>query len=151
MPVSKQSLFLDTTIGLLEQGYTVRFSAPGRSMLPTIKDGETITVEPAIAASIKLGDIILYRNRTGVIAHRVMRIEQTGKCDLRFIPRGDAMAVSDPPVDADQVLGRVVSVRRNGRNVRVSGAKAKFYRTARRCASQLKTKIAVQGRNGKPE
>jgi len=68
--------FADLATELLERGHSVRFQAPGRSMHPTIKEGETITVEPTAPSEVKKGDIILYRGESGVIAHRVVRIEQ---------------------------------------------------------------------------
>ena len=110
-------------------------------MGPTILDGETITVEPAVAPSIRRGDIILFRTRTGVIAHRVVRIERRAGTRVRFIVRGDAMAVFDPPVEADCILGRVVSVERNRRAVSLSSRPSKAYRAARSCASTIKKRL----------
>ena len=69
-------VFPDITGELLEGGHSIRFQAPGRSMHPTIRDGETITVEPTAPSEVRKGDIILYRDESGVIAHRVVRIEQ---------------------------------------------------------------------------
>ncbi len=63
-------------------------------MHPTIKDGETITVEPVKPSGIKRGDIVLYRFEKGVIAHRVVRIEKNGGAPL-FILRGDALGAQD--------------------------------------------------------
>ena len=68
--------FADMATELLEHGHSVKFRAPGRSMHPTIKEGETITVEPIAPTAVKRGHIILYRSESGVIAHRVARIEQ---------------------------------------------------------------------------
>jgi hypothetical protein len=68
--------FADLATELLERGHSVRFQAPGRSMHPTIREGETITVEPVEPSAVKRGDIILYRSESGVIAHRVICIEK---------------------------------------------------------------------------
>ena len=73
---SPQHYFLDVSTELLERGHSVRFRAPGTSMHPTIKGGENITVEPVEPPDVRTGDIILYRTKTGVVAHRVIRIEQ---------------------------------------------------------------------------
>ena len=69
-------MFTDITMELLERGHSVKFRAPGRSMHPTIRAEETITVEPIEPPAVKRGDIILYRIESGVIAHRVIRIEK---------------------------------------------------------------------------
>ncbi len=72
---TSSDMFLDTIVELLRSGQAVRFRAPGNSMHPTIKNSETITVEPVAPSSVKVGDIILYRSKAGIIAHRVIRIE----------------------------------------------------------------------------
>jgi signal peptidase I len=69
-------MFADIAMELLERGHSVKFRAPGRSMHPTIRAEETITVEPIEPSAVKRGDIILYRSESGVIAHRVIRIEK---------------------------------------------------------------------------
>ena len=61
---------------LLSLGLGVRFRAPGTSMHPTIRHGEVITVEPIEPNTLKRGDIILYRFKSGFIAHRIVNIEE---------------------------------------------------------------------------
>ena len=65
-------LLLDLTAELLSRGTTVRFRPRGRSMYPSIREGELITVEPVAASDVKLADIVLYRSERGLIAHRVV-------------------------------------------------------------------------------
>ncbi|HKR00519.1 MAG TPA: S24 family peptidase, partial [Pyrinomonadaceae bacterium] len=67
-------MFLDLSTELLRRGYSVRFRPRGFSMLPTIRDGEAILVEPVEEEAIRRGDILLYRTERGVIAHRVVEI-----------------------------------------------------------------------------
>ncbi|HKP86533.1 MAG TPA: signal peptidase I [Blastocatellia bacterium] len=131
-------IFLEASHELLMLGYAVRFRAGGRSMHPTIKDGEMITVEPARAGEIKRGDIVLYRLKRGVIAHRVIGIEKAEGAHRRFILRGDSCSTSDAPVEEEKVLGRVISVEREGRNVDLASRKAKLIRAARSRASRFK-------------
>ena len=144
-------VFPDITAELLEGGHSIRFQAPGRSMHPTIRDGETITVEPVTPSGVKVGDILLYRGKTGVIAHRVVQIERenthavTGSSSLSpdylFILRGDASVNCDFPVEQAQVLGKVVSVERAGRSIDLYTWRAKIGRIAHSCASRLKRRI----------
>ncbi len=130
-------MFLDITTELLRCGKSVRFRAPGRSMHPTIKDGETITVEPVKPSGIKRGDIVLYRFEKGVIAHRVVRIEKNDGAPL-FILRGDALGAQDEAAAVQQVLGKVVSVQRGGRSIDPYSRRAKMVRIAYVCASRLR-------------
>jgi signal peptidase I len=173
--LSPHHLFVDVSVDLLRRGYSVRFQANGRSMHPTIQEGEWITVEPVEPSHIKRRDIILYQNHNGVIAHRVVKIgeksnklrglrtEQKRKFSTQpsaisdqvpttsetcvgddlflspqssslitfFILRGDALAVCDQPVPPQQVLGKVVSVERDGQLIDLHSRKAKLFQTVR--------------------
>jgi signal peptidase I len=100
--------FLEITKRLLTAGYRVRFRAHGRSMRPAIGDGEMVTVEVVEPASVKRGDILLYRHRQRPVAHRVVHVQQDGGVVVGFVLRGDAKAACDAPVKPEQILGRVL-------------------------------------------
>ncbi len=150
-----QQLFIDMSTELLRQGKNVRFRAPGLSMHPTIKEGETITVVPVTLGNIKRGDILLYLAGMKVIAHRVVKIKReksdstshtsTHSKELRphliFTLRGDASAICDDPVKAQQILGKVVSVERHGHNIDLYSRKARVLHIAYTWASRLKRSI----------
>ena len=73
MPEIRQGLrFQPVLRTLLEDGLTVRFRAGGRSMLPTIHDGDTLVVEPVNPASIRRGDVVVAEGPACVRAHRVV-------------------------------------------------------------------------------
>ena len=137
---TESNMFFKVTVDLLKSGQSVRFQAPGRSMTPTIREDETITIDPVSASSVRKGDIILYSNKTGVIAHRVVRIEKEDSSlqPHSFILRGDASITYDKPVTPGQVLGKVVSVERGGRSIALCGIKAKTKRMTRLLASRAK-------------
>jgi hypothetical protein len=136
-------------------------------MHPAIKEGETITVAPVASFDIKRGDILLYLAGRKAVAHRVVSIKR-GKNDpttqssayssihsstqtsthsktlnpqIIFTLRGDASAACDDPVEAQQVLGKVVSVEKGGRSIDLYSRKAKMLRIARACTSRLKKLI----------
>ncbi len=145
---------------LLRKGHKVKFHAPGNSMYPTICEGDAITVMPIETASISIGDIILYRHKSGVTAHRVIRITKRDAhhsqhsalrpqtSDLRpqsyFILRGDAALVFDDPVSADQILGKVTLVEREGRRIDPYTRRAKILFSTRRLASRLRRFVFSQ-------
>lgn len=145
----------------LNFGHSIRFSAPGDSMYPTICDGDLITVQPIKPSDIIVGDIILYRHGYGVVGHRVVNIQapQSSACPVEFcaadpalcrdstgVPstqhlfflRGDAAINDDFPVHADQILGKVVSLERNGRSLDPYCFRIKLLYEARRLAARLK-------------
>jgi signal peptidase I len=135
------NLLLDLTTELLKQGTTVHFRPSGRSMYPSICEGELITVEPVRASDVKLEDIVLYQSERGLIAHRVVEIASSRLFQLR----GDASLSCDEPVEAQQILGRVVGVKRNGRSIPLASRGAKMWHKTRRLASALKGWICPAG------
>jgi hypothetical protein len=139
-------MFLALSTELLRDGYSVRFLPKGHSMHPTIRDREAVTVEPASAHSLKRGDILFYETARGVIAHRVVEIQTNENADRIFVVRGDAANSSAERVEARQILGRVISVERDGRNVALIGKCARLRRAARVCATHLKLSLRLQAR-----
>ena len=140
--VSSNHLLLDLSTELLGRGKRVRFRAPGRSMYPTIRENEAITVEPVAPQGVKVGDIILYRSGQSVVAHRVMQIERGRGDTLRFILREDTWGTLDEPVEAEQILGKVVSVERAGRNIDPYSTRAKARLLIHTIGSRLKRYIS---------
>jgi signal peptidase I len=150
-------LFSDMIEETLNRDHSIRFRAPGDSMYPTICDGDVVIVMPIDAGSITIGDIILYRHRSGVTAHRVMRILKRSKRNsrsalqgpqdrsssetLEFILRGDAAINDDAPVSSEQILGKVVSIERNGRRIDPYCLRIKLHCKIRRFASRIKRRI----------
>lgn len=140
--VSSSHLLLDLSTELLGRGKRVRFRAPGRSMYPTIRENEAITVEPVAPQDVKVGDIILYRSEKSVVAHRVIQIEKVKGETLRFILREDTWGTLDAPVKADQILGKVVSVERAGRNIDPYSMRAKVRLMVHTIGSRLKRYVS---------
>ena len=105
-------LFVSALELVLERGHRVRFRAEGISMLPTIGDGDTITVAPSDRRAIRRGDIVLYRHGVRVIAHRIVEVRGTWPTAITFVPRGDGTSANDPPIAPAQILGRVVRIER---------------------------------------
>ncbi len=161
---SSPDVFSDMSAELLRRGARVRFRATGRSMQPTILEGEAITVEPVAPAAVTRGDILLYRWERGVIAHRVIRIERTEGGAIPqssaasaggsggppqpwrrqvlspqslLILRGDALASCDTPIKPEQVIGKVIAVERAGRRIDLASRRAKLKRTCRVWTSRL--------------
>jgi phage repressor protein C with HTH and peptisase S24 domain len=110
-------MFEELLDSLLNEGRRVRFTARGESMQPAIGDGEVVIVEPL--ATLRTGEIFLYRSGRGLRAHRLVRIDGD-----QLIFRGDRAVDDDPPVTRDAVAGRVIAVERGGREVGLVGVGA---------------------------
>ncbi len=126
-------------------------------MYPSIREGELITVEPVVPSDVTLGDIVLYRSQRGLLAHRVVGSSPTQSSVLspqsssgsvlspHYFLRGDASLSCDQPVGAEQILGRVIRVDRNGRSLALASRGAKMWHKVRRLASRLKGWICPGG------
>ena len=151
----------------------MRFRAEGKSMYPTIRDGEVINVEPVKPRDVKRGDALLCRGAKGVIAHLVVAITRTEQRGLSneqekknarattrssvrvtqssalgphcfFILRGDSSDFCDEPVEAERLMGKVVAVERDGRSVALDSRWAKILRAVRARAARLRRAISYQ-------
>jgi len=114
----KHTEFAELSSAILGQGGSLRFRAHGSSMSPFIQAGDLLTVQPVEAASLRVGDVVFYRT-TGdrAVVHRVVgRRMQSGHVVLAT--RGDAVFAPDEPVQAEHVLGRVVSLQRGRKIIR---------------------------------
>jgi len=99
---------------VLRSSGSLRLQVMGWSMLPTVWPGDTLLVESAEPATVSEGDILLYHRDQKLFVHRVVN----AKSHNTILTRGDAMPRPDPPVRPDQMLGRVVSIVRNGEAIK---------------------------------
>jgi hypothetical protein len=106
--------FLDLAGAALREGRPLRFRATGTSMAPSIRSGDILTVDPVDARALRPGDVALYRSEQGLRVHRL-----TGRAGARLRFQGDAPGCLVEEVPAVEVLGRLVFVEREGRQVRL--------------------------------
>ncbi len=92
----------------LRSGSSVRLRVFGSSMLPSLWPGDVVAVERPSDIRFSAGDIALALHESGFRLHRLVAVGE------QCVTRGDALPQDDPPVDFNDLLGRVVSVERNG-------------------------------------
>lgn len=129
---------------ILGRGHTVRFQASGDSMHPLIRSNDHLLVEPVDPSAIRRGDVVLARLDRGLTAHRVVRVDAAGT----ITTRGDNAPAEDPPFGAAQLLGRVVSIERDGVQHRVRRMPPPVF-GLRRLARALRIR-ATAGRPSRP-
>ena len=116
---------------LLAGGIGFRFRAKGRSMVPTIEDGDVLHVESVNPDRLKCGDIVLFKREAEFKAHRII-----GKRGDLLSARGDA-GVHIDEIRPEQILGKVIAreCRDSGRTMSISGtiARAEFFWRHVRC------------------
>jgi len=86
----------------------------GSSMIPAIWPGDVVTVRRCEIAALQRGQIVLSRREGKLVAHRIVWIGGDS-----FITRGDSLLHDDPPLEASEIVGAVVSIVRNCRRVRL--------------------------------
>lgn len=112
--LSKGAL-LELMTAVLSRGCSFRFRAKGWSMIPFIRDGDVITVDPISSRPCPLGQVVAFNSsdERGLVVHRII-----ARTDAGYLIQGDsAMGETDGIVRHDQLLGRVSRVERDGRRV----------------------------------
>ncbi len=104
--------------GLLVEALTdeleARMEVDGRSMLRLIRPGDVVHIRSSPGEGLRPGDVAVLRAtpEAGLLVHRVVRRHSGG-----VTVRGDNCPAADGVFAADQVLGVVTRVERNGRSV----------------------------------
>jgi hypothetical protein len=107
---------------LLLGGNTLSFRASGGSMRPFILDGDILEIEPCQADRLRLTDILLYKNQNQrLLVHRLVAINR-GLKEPEVTLQGDAFVISEAPIPVQQVLGRVITIRRGGKIIYLDSA-----------------------------
>jgi signal peptidase I len=95
---------------VLNTGVSLRVKVTGRSMTPFLLGGEILTIRKMPAQSLRMGDLIFYRDRHGFpVLHRIIEKYETGKI-ITFRTKGDALTAFDETVDEHEVLGKVCTI-----------------------------------------
>lgn len=98
----------------------VRLRVCGTSMVPSILPGDFVTIRRAGLNEISAGEIVLFLQNGRLVVHRAVGWADgtTGSgAEPHLITRGDRIRHDDPPVNSQELLGRVVCVERNSMRV----------------------------------
>jgi len=95
-----------------------RLAAFGYSMLPTLWPGEVLTIQAQSLEQVRPCEVVLFSREGRFFIHRVVRKIEMGM-ETRLITRGDALPSVDATVQPIEFLGKIVSVRRGGREIPV--------------------------------
>ncbi len=93
---------------ILNSGSAVSMRVSGRSMEPTLRGGDVITLRRMPYSSVRVGDIVLFQDRAkGTVLHRVLRVSRGGD---GITAKGDALVMPDAPFGPDALLATAVGV-----------------------------------------
>jgi signal peptidase I len=102
-------------------GKIVNFKITTGSMEPTIRVGDTVKVRHVKLTGIRPGDIAAFRNAENIVVHRIVRVIRSSG-SLSFFQMGDQGGISQN-VPADSIIGKVIAINRNGREIDVNSMK----------------------------
>jgi len=122
MPTSPQNVVSDLIREEMAQGTTFHFRVISGSMAPLIGTGDEVVVERASADGLRRGDIVLYTVDGAFHTHRLLARRRHGNATL-LVTKGDASLNPDQPWQEEQLLGKVVAVRRGERTIDLEGGK----------------------------
>ena len=101
--------FSDNSIALFN--YRI-FSVVTGSMEPKYHVGDVLLCKYVDPSTLSIGDDITYLGKTGtfkdkIITHRIIRIYRDDEGSYKFQTQGIASLNPDPPIDPDQVYGKI--------------------------------------------
>lgn len=99
----------------------VRLRVFGTSMAPAILPGDLVVVRRAGLDEISAGDVVLFGRDGRFFVHRTVRRSIATSADGAgrscLVTRGDRLQQDDPPVSSKEILGRAISLVRDGRQI----------------------------------
>ena len=111
--------FIATAIELIRQsGEEHYLPVRGVSMRPFLYDSDLVLVTPE-KAHLQRGDIVVYQASGLLITHRVLHIKHSDKKGIIYMTKGDNSILPDPPIKSGVIIGKVVAIRRNNREMRL--------------------------------
>ena len=115
----------------------VRLRVLGTNMVPAMLPGDLVSIRRAGPDEISAGEVVLFLQSGRLFVHRVVGrnvVSAAGDTEEPCLAtRGDRLRHNDPPVSSKELLGRVVSVERDNRNIELTprGSNSLFARLLR--------------------
>ena len=122
MLASQQNVVSDLIREEMAQGTPFCFRVISGSMAPLIAAGDEIVVEQAGADRLRRGDIVLYTVGGTFHTHRLLARRRHGGATL-LVTKGDAALNPDQPWREEQLLGKVVAIKKGDQTINLEGGK----------------------------
>lgn len=116
---------MELVASLIEEAFrdnkTFEFPIKGTSMNPFLHTGDLVELKKS--DTFKKNDIILYKRNDGTfILHRIVKVK-----DDYFILLGDHQVKKEFPIYYNQIIGKVISYKKNNKQKYLKGIKYKIY------------------------
>ena len=90
----------------------------GISMLPLLRAGDHVRIKQ-IKGDLHRGDIVVFQKTNVLITHRVLHINYSDNMHTTYITKGDNSVLPDPPIKSGAIIGKVVAIRRDNREMKL--------------------------------
>lgn len=107
----------------------------GETMLPFLREGDRLIVEPVAFEDVRVGDVVTYREGDRYPTRRVTEIQPRRRV---LVIRADNLPGRVFHVPAADLLGRVAARRRNGRWIRESDPEWRWTRLRARVVERMR-------------
>ena len=113
---------LDMVKEVVDRDVEIPLKTFGFSMRPFIYGGEWVVVRRAQAEDIRVGDILIYQAGNTFVAHRAIR-RRCRRGHTFYTMKGDAHLGAEGEIAAEDVVAKVVAIKRNGQAIDLSRAR----------------------------
>ncbi|MFR3251942.1 MAG: signal peptidase I [Eisenbergiella sp.] len=80
----------------------------GESMLPTLQENEKYEIDKAKMDTLKVGDIIVFKDNNKIICHRIYKVFRMKSGNIFFQTKGDNCIEPDTiVVTKDMIIGKL--------------------------------------------
>ena len=111
---------------LLNENHTLSYRLKGNSMYPTLRAGDTAFVDTCSVEKLKKGDIVVFKANNMLIAHKITEIKLANE-EYIIQTKGDNCLHKDAQFTADALLGKIKSITRDGREIKINGFEMQFW------------------------
>lgn len=115
------SLFIQA----VREGHALWFRVASNSMLPLFQVDDTVSIAPATVDTIRPGEIAAFETKEGLVIHRIIHCQQNAQT-IRLLQMSDVDLFASW-VEAKSVVGKVIAVRKEGKQVNLAHPIAKWY------------------------
>src|SRR5713226_6374862 len=113
--VRQASMIAPLYIEALRNGQSLWFRVVSNSMVPTLRVDDSVYIESTKANEIRVGEIAAFETSKGLVIHRIVRIQQS-ETIVRLLQMAD-VDLHPSWIEEQAVVGRVILVRRHGRQI----------------------------------
>jgi hypothetical protein len=107
---SQAAIITSLFIEAVRQGQASWFHVASQSMLPLLRLGDEVYIQPATAHEIGIGEIAAFETSAGLVIHRIVHTQQIREM-LRLLQMADVELLPSW-VKEQAIVGRVVGIRR---------------------------------------